>query len=410
MKSRALKIAVSLLLSASLLCFSFSVYAVDPTPQPTGLPTDYIAEMDKQTMTYYIWLCMKAWGINLTYDESTEFQQAISDQIDNWVLDYIAEQPSIYSVATWIAPWSAALDMWGNYKFNNNLLDDVQDFVDWLVIKLGLIGGNTNTVIGDNYAINGIYPLYKANQWYDSILYDGTYVNPTDIGYQILDTNVSDVQYFYIYRTDLNDYVQVYIFNTTSFQAGWTNYVRFSMYTDIDEQIYVATQYFDPSFLSTSTYGVKYMGMQGNNCRIRPRIFDGPEMNSNQVLNFYSDMRLVAVDGMTVNTADLLLPADDPNYTNGDGMVVVDGTPQYGEVSFSGEITNLPAIISTGTLENPEIEQIYTNIPPLVEEASGSMEIMRQIIFRMPDEVLIALYALLSVGVIFGFLRIMREH
>ena len=86
--------------------------ATDTPPAPLDEGTNAVEEA---LITYYIWLCMRAWGIEVTYGDVDGYCQEISDQMMNWIFEYLEDTPSIYSINTWIAPWQANLDYWVNY-------------------------------------------------------------------------------------------------------------------------------------------------------------------------------------------------------------------------------------------------------------------------------------------------------
>lgn len=118
------------------------------------------------------------------------------------------------------------------------------------------------------------------------------------------------------------------------------------------------------------------------------------------------------VGDINIITADIILPIESPDYTNGDSITIIDGDPDYSIIEWDGEVTvsNLPAIVSTGTINDPGIGEFFGWIPTLVNTAKDSMEFFQQVIFMMPDQVLICMYAVLGAGVLFGILRLMREH
>lgn len=409
MKSRVFRITVSLLLSVTILCFSFSIYAVDGTYPPQS---DNPLLANDQTAAYLVWELLKSWGIDIQYQDISNYTNEVQNWILNEIYEFLGDQPSVETVGAWIADWVFGTDFWGNLVVNDTLLDDVNEFADWLVDKFGWVNNSTD-IIGGTQTVSGV-SYYDTNTWYETQYGNGSpaqnyyaiqvedyvgqiggyavaHVTDQSIWYLILLSSMNPSQYrYYLKYMKPNGDIEsstasplLYSFHQSS-QGWWYQYVA-------------------------SPYRYDY-NVSPNQVVIPDGVYF--EGNSTEFNDWIANLKVVSEGDLKYVISVINLPDTDPNYTPGDSMTIIDGEPDYSVIDWDGSVnvSNLPSIISTGVLENPEIDQIYTNIPPLVEEATDSMEIMRQIIFRMPDEVLIALYALLAVGVIFGFLRIMREH
>lgn len=407
MGKRATKILITTLLVISLLSCSFSVYAYDYSDRVTS--QEYL-------WAYFIYEFLNSIGIQVSYKGIVEYTDEVQDTIIDWAVNYIADEieadnmPSNYSIAKWVAPWQASYDYWGNLQYNSTMLEDLEDFARWLKHEFSLID-NQEVPVNPEYTLNG-YTLYRTGQWYmvEPLNPNNTNINASNGVANI--TTPNGEQLFYTYVQWMDGYSIVFLT-----EHSWYAIVDFyaSDTFEMNNGSKVATM--NMSYFKVSDYGVYWTNSwQGYNSWLwKPvggrHLFYGVSHEfSTEFGEFMKNSKIEYEGNVAILTSVIELPSDNPNYTIGDGVTIIDGEPQYGEIVFSGEITNLPAIVSTQDIDNPEIDQIYTNIPPLVEEAGNSMEIFRQIIFRMPDGVLIALYALLSAGVIFGFLRIMREH
>lgn len=412
---RVKKLVVSLLLAISLLSCSFSVYAVEGTAPPVG--DNWLLVSNDETAAFLVWQLLQSWGIDIQYQNISQWTGDVQDLIQNWIYDFLGDQPSIESVGAWIADWLFGTDFWGNLVVNQTLLEDVQDFADWLVDKYDLTDNSTE-IIDPVYTASG-YTFYQTDTWYNAILANGEI--PDNVrAFNFITTQGNVSGYIIVRNTE-------YEFNQSS---GWgvvalsninpngTTYLKRTYSLSDGTQQSTTTLSF--SSFTLSSQGWYYRWRQGaltpdygtdQTAIVKPygSYFEG---TGQEIVNFLNNITVVTQGDIKFVISIINLPDTDPAYTPGDSLTIIDGQPDYSEVDWDGTVTvgNLPAIISTGSLENPEIDQIFTNIPPLVEEAGNSMEIFRQIIFRMPDGVLIALYALLSAGVIFGLLRIMREH
>lgn len=412
--NRAIKIAISLLLAISLFCCSFSVYAYDEGDRVTS--QEYL-------WAYYIYEFLNSIGIKIEYRGIIEYINEIQDTIIDWAIEYIADEieaelmPSNYSIAKWVAPWQAGYDYWGNLQFNSTMLEDLEDFATWLKAKFSLINDDV-IVVNPVYSLNG-YQLYNYNQWYPCEYSDGTpYQDYINVNYTIEQGSTRPLGFFFVRYQHAQGHMvcECYSVAVTINNMGSNRIGVYAMDDGGDiNRVSLGAQPAD-QFWNLSSGGVYYTT---NNFVAKPGTGEllwipgdnVTDLTLSQIRNqFLPNLEVVQEGDIRIVTATISMPSLDPTYEAGDGMTIVDGEPVYEEIVFSGEVTNLPAIVSTGEIANPEIDQIYTNIPALVDEAGDSMEIMRQIIFRMPDGVLIALYGLLSAGVIFGFLRIMREH
>ena len=142
------------------------VFAVDPTPSPTpGYELDDgIPNIFETLVPYYVWLCMRAWGIEVTYQNFREYTDEVGQQIWQWIIEYLGTLPSAYTIDQWIAPWQSSYDYWGNYQFNSSALEDIQEFVQWLITKLWLTDNSTYYVDGTESL--GGYTLYKPEIYY----------------------------------------------------------------------------------------------------------------------------------------------------------------------------------------------------------------------------------------------------
>ena len=89
-----------------------------------------------------------------------------------------------------------------------------------------------------------------------------------------------------------------------------------------------------------------------------------------EITTFFDDFNTITYENKSISilTRTINLPDNDPDYSQGDSITIVDNEPDYSIVDWDGSVnvSNLPSIISTGTIDNPELDQIYTNIPPLI--------------------------------------------
>lgn len=409
MNSRAVKIAVSLLLTVSLLCCSVSVFADDVQPTNTPYPgtEDHpLMVRNFDEIAFIVWQLLESWGIKITYQDISSYTSDVEELIINWIWEFLDEQPSIETIYAWVLDWWFGTDFWGNLVVNDTLLEDVEAFAGWLERKYGLID-NDNLVINPKYAVNGV-TLFNLNTYYQAVNKSDLLPNSnwfaikvdTDeqnnsnngvLGFFFVHTHINTYECFFISYSNGN-YVATQYGLTYETVEEWAGQVNVSNWTLNVNNYYYGFSSFHPNMILAGDY------------------FQSKSWNDE--LQFLNNLQVENIGDYKVVTAEIEFPVENPNYSPGDGMTIVDGQPDYGQVTIPDSISvnNLPAIVSTGTIENPEVDQIYTNIPAFFQMAGDTMNGFKQILFRMPDEVLICLYAVLSIGVIFGFLRIMREH
>lgn len=409
MNSRAVKIAVSLLLTASLLCCSVSVFAYDGAD---------IINSREYLWAYYIWQFLHSIGIDVTYQGILEYTDYVQDTIIDWVIQYIADeieadsQPSNYTISKWVAPWQAGYDYWGNLQYNSTMLEDMEDFAEWLKSKFSLID-DSQVIVNPMYSVDG-YQLYQFNtyypcEWSNGEPYDGFMYMSVDH----VQGMTEPLGYFFEQHNN-RGHIETNAYMVARIAIANGSYEINVLKINGEEQRLTGASYSQYWYVSNNSYYYNYfytlsypydtgviLWIPGDNA-----IFE----SYNEVASFLQGLKVVETGDMTIVTSTISMPSYDPSYTPGDGVTIVNGEPIYEEITFSGEVTNLPAIVSTGTIENPEVDQIYTNIPAFFQMANDTMYSIKQIVFRMPDEVLISIYAVLAVGVLFGFLRIMREH
>lgn len=398
------KFTVCLLLAVSVFACSFSVFAVDSSPMPTINPYVTIQE---DMVAYYIYLGLKAWGIEVQLSDVLGFTEEVGNTLFQWAIEYVRTATDLGNIALWYVDWLVGTDYWGNVVMDSNMTEDIEDFANWIIDTFDLVDDSQTIVQNEGYEI-GAYKLtplpfecssyssywnttYKTTGFVNRGSYSAYIVYSTNVGYILLSTSEEVVRKRYQEIKNSTVNLQRDTDYTLTQNSGTYNGLTFS-----PQHLYYAIVGFDVDMRNATSWYPE-----------RPSEYSG----SGLVDAINTATQIQHKLGVSFITGTITLPADS-GYTDGDSMTIVDEQPDYSLVDWDGDVnvTNYPTIISPNAPQNPEIDQIYTNVPAFVETANDSMSVMKQIIFRMPDEVLITLYALLAVGVIFGFLRIMREH
>lgn len=386
--------------------------ATDTPPAPLDEGTNAVEEA---LITYYIWLCMRAWGIEVTYGDVDGYCQEISDQMMNWIFEYLEDTPSIYSINTWIAPWQANLDYWGNYQFNDSLLEDVQDFVDWLCNLLGATD-NSTIIINPNYVIGG-YNLYESNKWYEidtagqyTAMYD-------DFGYFRINTGNQTVKFFVVFY---NDAMQFMLVDNTAWSIDYTLLITDDFH-NIGRAGSGSQGYYNVNGQGVYYNAISFPYNSSNNAIWYPSGGTYFYSNANwqnwssyntDIKQFMNTAVITEIGDTKVICSDIILPVDNPDYTPGDSIHIVDNQPDYLQIEWNGEVTvsNLPAIVSTGTVQEPGLQDAFSPIIAVIDYSADAIAAIVGIMYEFPEEVIIPIYALMGAIIVFGTIKLMREH
>lgn len=402
-----IRVAVCVVMIVTILAMSLSVYAVDPTPQPTidPVPPDPLLSVIDEMAIRYIYACMQSWGINIEFENSYAFNEAIGNYLFDMVCEFLETLPSTYSISTWIAPWQAGYDYWGNLRLNSSALEDIQDFVDWLCEKLG-IQNNSEQYLNPTYSISG-YNLYNVNQWYAAAENNVDAVN----------VRVSDATrpiYYFIYKATGGPYVTAgnyYIALVSESEQSNVNVNQYRMKSDATTDVVsqTGTRNLINSYANMTTilYTTDLISWWQNVHPANGSYFEGDWYSYR---SFIQTATITAEGEMLIITGAIALPADNPDYTEGDGITIIDGQPNYELITFSGEVTNLPAIVSTGTVQNPGLDAFWGFIPVLAEETKDAIVLTRGLIYEMPEELVVTFFAVMGGLILFGVIKLMREH
>ena len=390
----------------SVFAMSISVLAVDPSPMPTpnipGLPNEQLA-------LYYIWLTLKAWGIDITVGEVSEYTDDVSAWLEQQVYDYLASLPSQTSFPQWVQPWMWGSDYWGFIQGNSSFLEDCQDFAEYLVIQFSLINNDVYTDYVNKVIVNGEeYPIYTINyrttynyRWYV------TGATTTDEGLPITNDSyyylaTGYIAHLFFVPSNSNWYFDIL---DADYNRVYTNGIAWSgtANDEFELQFYhnIYSAYSDRPYALLKVNGVNSGSDQG------PAYF-----TTNEFYEYF-------MTGLSIKTTIIALPDDDPNYTQGDSIVIVDGEPTYVVVQWpeSVSVANLPAIITQQSIpdigndtENPGFSVPWQAINGLIQYVTIPAGAIISLVNEAPVEGVIMLYALIGGIIIFGMIRIMREH
>lgn len=410
--NRAGKMTISILLIVTVLTMSISVFATDPSPSPS--PTEYpenIEDMNQilwdESGAYLTWVYLSSMGIIIADNpETMEYTKAVQDELTELVEEYLASMPSVISIWAWTQPWLWSTDFWGNLRFNSNMLEDIEDFADFLRTKFNLTDNSSQPL--RPIAAMGDVQVYTGGYAY-TYRYEG---NNTNWYYE--QVTVDADAYIGFFYQDIND---VRYITAITFKQN-TSSVQFQRYRNGNWNYNITATY----NLTTrpdnneSILPWRYYGLGGG------QAWDGTEGIVEFPYNFYSvddffdamqeNNTVSQIGNMYILTNEIITPSLDPSYTSGDSVIIVDGQPQYQVIDWNGEVTvsNLPAVVSTGRVENPGLVEFFRPISALIDMAKTPVEIMVQIIYRLPVEVNVCIMSVMGAICLLGIIKIMREH
>lgn len=418
---KILRVAICVMLIVGILAMSLSVFAVDWGDRVVA--QEYL-------WAYYIYQFLHSIGIDVTYQGILEYTDEVQDTIIDWVVNYIADlieadsQLSNYSIAQWIAPWQADYDYWGNLRFNSTMLEDMEDFADWLKSELSLIDNN-QIVVNPVYTLGG-YNLYNVNTWYVA---EWRTTSPANSEYMVWRINVEN------YTGDLFvlpcEYTDSWglVVMTDNGNITYNSQFQIKYSSNMaSETLFMGNGMGNP--MTSNIYGLKYWVLYGVRNQTFPlpaggNRFVSDESMSGQLDNANSDLRqfmdvakIQRIGDVAIVTATIMPPSIDPSYTEGDGVTIINGVPEYGVINIDDvTVDNLPAVITQNNIpdigndgDNPGFSVPWQYINGLIEYVAAPAGAIMALVNEAPVEGVIMLYALIGGIIIFGMIRIMREH
>lgn len=391
-----MKRIVSLILILVIICLSISPALAAEEDE------EEVYSVNESVMAYYIWLLLSSWGISINTGTPAQYNQTIEDKIIDWVMEYLETLPSAYTISTWIAPWQASMDYWGNFQGNASMLEDVEDFGEWLINFLALTDDDTVT-INPIETLNGIQ-LFKFNEYYlcDSVGGEITMI--------YMETSTmwgeSVPRYWFVaYNTDNNTYQIVFLNSVSgskSLQSAYYNasavrvdYQSQSVYINSGP---VAGGYYYSSYGSWTPKGIP----------------EGANYYSGTWTEFQAWMQnasIIVSGDLDIITSEIELPTDNPSYTPGDSITIVDNEPGYSVINFPDnlKVSNLPAIISEGAVPDPQFSGVFAPVSALISAMVPAITIVQGIAFELPDIMITFFLAMCGCLIFFGFVRKMME-
>lgn len=391
-----MKRIISLVLIMVIICLSISPALADEGEEPVSYP------VNESVMAYYIWLMLSSWGITIGTTSPATYNPTVEEKIIDWVMQYLAELPSAYTISTWIAPWQASMDYWGNFQGNSSMLEDVEDFGEWLVDFLSLTDDEVH-IVDPVVSLDGI-TLYDYGTNYQCISVNG---NPYYVYMWINARNGSPlpIHWFVSYNTDTEDYYINHIsYSETAFLF------QFKIYDGSGVELSAGGG-------TVRTYGPNAHGYSASLNNAITAIGAIPSGcvyysgDQDEIAAWWQNAQITTIGDLKVLTSTIVLPSDDPAYTPGDSITIIDDQPEYQVINFPDnlKVSNLPAIISEGTVPDPQFAGVFAPVSALISAMVPAITIVQGIAFELPDIMITFFLAMCGCLIFFGFVRKMME-
>lgn len=386
MKKTMIRVSTLILAVIIMLCPLSVCFAVGET----------ISLITEEVIIDLILETLKSWGISIYEWGESHINQPVRNWVYGEIRDYLNDPTGAF-IDRWVTGVDFIYDNFGNRILNGTGVDIIDAFVRFLIVKYNLT---------DNESLDVVTPGYTLD---DFTAYSLPVTLRTTQNHEVTQT---------IY-TASTPVVGIYVSRTIS---GYPN----GGFIFVSEEPAVITEYFNNGSGSTTTTNLNLV--KSGNYYIYHAISSHWERNSRITTTLYTQypyddvtaaLQVSGVhisyvgDRITIDTTTIELPDDDPNYDDGYSMIYYpDGSVAYLDINWpeTVSIDNLPAIVSTGTIQNPGIQSVFLPIKSFINNFEDGFGLMTQLVYNLPSEIVGMALAIMGAIIIFGTIRIMKEH
>lgn len=370
------------------------------------------SEIVTEEILYLIWETLKAWGINIVENGVSEFTENVEHWLNGTLDDYLNQEINEV-LDTWITGLEWTIDNFGRRLLNGTGVTQLYLFAIWLKNQFNLSDDQTNALPTGNGQINingviGYADAIVANYYWQSYSYI--------YNYDIIKSNTDYPVFFYAYVSTLAGTQKACVgaYSETPFMVQVTIYNSGTDTTNY--QNYLAEEYNGYYFVDlVAGSNLNYWNAY-NNRNTKP-YGENPYLNNyslTECKTLLAGQLIPAGEAdVNINTGTISFPPGDPSYQTGYSMIYYDdGSVAYLDINWPDSISadNLPAVVSTGSISDPEIRSVWLPVRAFVNYFKSGFDIMTQIIYRMPDEIVSMALAIMGGMIIFGTIKLMREH
>lgn len=379
---------IAIVLVITVLCISVSVLA-DNEIEITDV--SYAQDIWDTLILDYVIKTLHSWGIYVSPAQLDMWET----QLMEYIYEYLESIPSIGGFGQWIIGWQFSSDYWGNTIGNSSFLEDLEDFVNWLVTKLGLVSGGDLTLPSNAYSLGSItvysFPLYMIQvDSSHNVELRQVKASATNV-YAAITGNAS------IYPMKLG--------SSDTIQLRWY---------DIVGQLQLQSQKNVGLNVTHGSWKVydknNSVDVSNNNCVFQ----EGYKMyGADTVSDAVKNNSFVTSQGLTIHAGVIELPSENPSYTQGDS-ILIDGNGQAIYITIewpdSIAVNNLPAVIGRNSISNPGIASVWHYVTDTIDNFDDGVNLMRGVVYSVvPTPYLTLAYAALALLLVFGLIKVMRK-
>lgn len=361
--------------------------------------TEEATEILVEEIINIIWDTLRAWGVRILHDNGYD------GNVREWIWqkwNEYSEQELHQSFNVWLNGMDFVIDNFGRMAGNTTFLVAINTFAHWLQNELGW-SDNTVYTYGDTYEINGLTVYTLPLMVLVNETGQGAYQGWTNYWYD------GNTPIYIVFQDDPS--VTAYAFCSSSF----------TMYSDA----YNANNENVSTKTTTGNATSRIYGLTTSNSNwVSTSVSKtGIDLIANGFVSYSYDEIIAALK------TDSLLPGDpievevgtqdypplpsDPDYV--DGMSIIyypDGTIGYLQLDWpdSVSVDNLPAIVSTGRISNLDVSSVTLPFSSFVSMMGDGLDLITDIIYNFPSAIVAFALAIISATIVFGVIKVLKEH
>lgn len=384
-RTTALTLAVFILFCPLCVCFAIE-----------GAIVDLVGE----EIINILWDTLKGWGIDILETGYEEITENVHQWLTGQLYEYLSEELH-EAFDYWITGMQFYRDQFGRLIGNSKYIEAADQFADHLREAFG-ITNNSTTYLATSFYIDSIavqrFPVYgfyhNANGEREVLVrLSSDQVEAITYGVPTFSDNLSDGLFIMSLTNIPNNITVKRIDNNT---------------TVISSTVQIRNTYDGDSL--GNWYGGWYHPY-GNDERYI--LYPGEHYYTTDIVEALQNSSNVSSEGIYADSNNILLPSDDPNYQDGYSIIYYpDGTIGYIDINWPETISvdNLPAIVSTGSIRHLDLVSVFAPIKAFANTFSDSFDLMVQIIYNMPTEIVSIALTIMSAIAVFGTIKIFKEH
>lgn len=359
-----------------------------------------------------LWETLKAWGINIVETGYNEITENVRYWLSGQLYEYL-ENELHETFDYFITGMQWYRDQFGRLIGNDEYVRAADAFANHLRIAFG-ITSNTTTELEVIQYYNGIelheFPVYCWGERYTS---GGVQTGAGESLMRIDSTGDNNSTIYAVFTTP-NSYGDRFVAVSKGKHSSWLWSIKTvaDNFTIISSGGNLAHKYFtigNTQYNTTQFYSELCPSRDTQRFTFNSDNFYNPQVISDAL----SVSATITRRGVVAHSGNIELASDNPNYESGYSIIYYpDGTVGYLDIEWPSTISvdNLPAIVSTGTVENPGIQSVFLPIKSFITTFEDGFGLMTQLVYNLPSEIVGMALAIMGAIIIFGTIRIMKEH